>query len=936
MKYKQLYSTLLLFLALGSPFYLAAQLGEANNGNPPNLEWQEISNESARIIFPKGLDKQAERVADIIDYLNKNNRTSIGELTYKKPIDIILQNQLTESNGFVTAAPFRSEFFTTAPQRGFAGTNDWMDELAIHEYRHVLQLHNSRQGLTKLGKKLFGESTWIGLAFFSTPFWFTEGDAVMQETLLSKAGRGRSAGFLTQYRALHEAGIKYSYEKIRNNSYKSFLPDRYKTGYLMSLYGRKRFGNNMWKGVAGDAVKYKGLFWSFSQGLKKRTNMHSPQFYDWMIDSLYQDWDAQKSRDSWTIKTQTINQPIPSKNPTFYGYPKFISPNELLFVKSSFSDISKFYTQKKGSKIQRLFTLGYQDSYCNYKNGKLVWAETTSDIRWPNKTFSVIYIYDFKTHKKRKLTHKTKLFSPDINSDGSKIIAIKSDELMQYQAQIIDAQTGAIVSKIPNPKNILLSSPRWLDQQTIVAIAQHHNQNALVQVDITSGRMSPIIDYTANLMSNPAPSGQYVLFTADFQEVRNIYAVDIRTKEIFQVTHSMVSANHVDVSKDQQWIVFAERQINGRDIKKMAFNPEKWRKIIPSEPIDRYTELLPLMKFESNILDKIPAQKYVVQKFNRKKDFIKFHSWTPTIIGRNRYGLNLHSTNLLATTDIHIKPNASHEGYGIQSEIVYNKYLPKLSISHDIGTGKIQLTDSSEVLSYNWNKAFATISVPLIFSKNAYYRLLTFKASGGLTNYNFDTESPLLDSYQYGIKINYLNYQHRSRQQIATRFGQAISIGISNRQLSNQKQFQVLESNANLYLPGLTPTHSLQLKLNYTQVFGDSKRVSIFTTPRGYSAILGHDKGMLSTIEYALPLAYPDRSVSSLLFFKRIRSHFFFDYSYDFDQTGYYSTGVELITDIGLLRFGDVFNFPIGIRVSYLNGVKSDIFGDHIRFGLVL
>ena len=936
MKNNQLYWTLLLLLMLFSPFCVSAQLGEANNGNPPSLEWQEISNESARIIFPKGLDKQAERVADIIDYLNKNNRTSIGEKKYKKPIDIIFQNQMTESNGFVTAAPFRSEFFTTAPQRGFAGTNDWMDELAIHEYRHVLQLHNSRQGLTKLGKKLFGETTWIGLAFLSTPFWFTEGDAVMQETLLSKSGRGRSAGFLTQYRAMHEAGVKFSYEKIRNNSYKSFLPDRYKTGYLMSLYGRKRFGNNIWKGVAGDAVKYKGLFWSFSQGLKKRTNMHSPQFYDWMIDSLYQDWDAQKARDSWTIKTQTINQPIPSKDPTFYGYPKFISPNELLFVKSSFSDISRFYTKKNGESIKKLFTLGNQDAYCNYKNKKLVWAETTSDIRWPNKTFSVIYIYDFKTHKKRKLTHKTKLFSPDINSDGSKIIAIKSDELMQYQAQIIDAQTGAIVSKIPNPKNILLSSPRWLDQQTIVAIAQHHNQNALVQVDITSGRMSPIIDYTANLMSNPAPSGQYVLFTADFQEVRNIYAVNIRTTEIFQVTHSMVSANHVDVSKDQQWIVFSERQINGRDIKKMAFNPEKWRKIIPSEPIDRYTELLPLMQIESNILDKIPAQKYVVQKFNRKKDFIKFHSWTPTIIGRNRYGLNLHSTNLLATTDIHIKPNAGGDGYGLQSDLIYNKYYPKLGISNNIGTGKIQVSDSSKVLPYQWNNTLASLSIPLIFSKNAYYRFLNFKVSGGLRNYQSDIKNSLLDSYQYGFKINYLNYQHRSRQQIATRHGQAISIGWTHRQLSNNVQFQVLETKASLYLPGISHTHSLQLKANYKEVFGDSRRVSIFTMPRGYYSILGKDKGILSTVEYALPLGYPDLSVSSLLFFKRIRSHFFFDYSYDFDQTGYYSTGVELITDIGLLRFGDVFNFPIGIRVSYLNSVQSNAFGDHIRIGIVL
>jgi len=149
-KYK--FSLLFLFFMALTPCVSFAQLGSASNGNPPGIEWKELSNKSARIIFPKGLESRAKRVADVIDYLNKNNRNSIGKL--KGKINIILQNQLTEANGFVTAAPFRSEFFTTAPQRSFLGTGDWLDMLSLHEYRHVMQLQFAKQGATKIGSYL--------------------------------------------------------------------------------------------------------------------------------------------------------------------------------------------------------------------------------------------------------------------------------------------------------------------------------------------------------------------------------------------------------------------------------------------------------------------------------------------------------------------------------------------------------------------------------------------------------------------------------------------------------------------------------------------------------------------------------------------------------------------------------------------------------------
>ena len=83
---KNLLIAILCFL----PFLSTAQLGSAENGNPSTIVWKEISNESARIIFPKGLEKRAGHVADVIDYLNK---------TYKH-IDALVNSAYPRNKNF--------------------------------------------------------------------------------------------------------------------------------------------------------------------------------------------------------------------------------------------------------------------------------------------------------------------------------------------------------------------------------------------------------------------------------------------------------------------------------------------------------------------------------------------------------------------------------------------------------------------------------------------------------------------------------------------------------------------------------------------------------------------------------------------------------------------------------------------------------------------
>ncbi len=116
-----------------------------------------------RVLFPEGFDDQAQRMAHTLEHIHEPEARTMGASPRK--ISVVLQNQSSVSNGFVTLLPRHSEFYTMPPQDyNFAGTNDWLNLLASHEYRHVVQYQHATRGFNRLFYYLFGNPTLAGMA----------------------------------------------------------------------------------------------------------------------------------------------------------------------------------------------------------------------------------------------------------------------------------------------------------------------------------------------------------------------------------------------------------------------------------------------------------------------------------------------------------------------------------------------------------------------------------------------------------------------------------------------------------------------------------------------------------------------------------------------------------------------------------------------------
>jgi hypothetical protein len=258
-------------------FYSIEIKAQRFGGNPTSLKFNQINTDTVRVIFPRGMEKEGARVADIAHYLSRTTTNTIGEK--RKKINIVLQNQTTVTNGYVALAPWRSEFYLTPQQNSLnLGSLPWVDNLAVHEYRHVQQYMNFRKGLSTVAYVIAGEEGQTVANAAAVPDWFFEGDAVFQETLVSEQGRGRLPDFFNGYRSLWEAGKQYSYMKLRNGSYRHYVPSHYQLGYQLVAYGREKYGEEFWKNVTNDAVRFKPLIYPFQGALKKHAGINFSDF----------------------------------------------------------------------------------------------------------------------------------------------------------------------------------------------------------------------------------------------------------------------------------------------------------------------------------------------------------------------------------------------------------------------------------------------------------------------------------------------------------------------------------------------------------------------------------------------------------------------------------------------------------------------------------
>lgn len=189
-------------------FWLAATLNAQILGynffNPhdPSLQWRTKETENFEIVYNATQSVLAQKVATEAERAHQILVPLLKVKTNQKTV-IIISDSTDSSNGSATGFPRPTiEIFPVLPHNSdsIGQYNDWIQEVVLHEYAHILNFEPS-SGVVGAVRTILG-SIWKPASFL--PRWYTEGFAVEMETQFTDGGRGRSLLYEAQARAFFE------------------------------------------------------------------------------------------------------------------------------------------------------------------------------------------------------------------------------------------------------------------------------------------------------------------------------------------------------------------------------------------------------------------------------------------------------------------------------------------------------------------------------------------------------------------------------------------------------------------------------------------------------------------------------------------------------------------------------------------------------------
>jgi hypothetical protein len=216
---------------------------------PAKLKWVEIKSSHFKIICPENISEKGQETANLLERVYRPVSASLNKPA--KPISLVLNNQSVISNGYAALAPRYMSWYITPFQDATSvlDGSDWFQNLALHEYRHVVQFDKLDTNLIDIAGDIFGDYGKVVASNLAMPLWFFEGDAVYSETINSLGGRGRLPGFFRDNMALEMENKRYSYDKAYLGSYRNHVPNYYHLGYMLTSYFNKNIGEEKWNNV---------------------------------------------------------------------------------------------------------------------------------------------------------------------------------------------------------------------------------------------------------------------------------------------------------------------------------------------------------------------------------------------------------------------------------------------------------------------------------------------------------------------------------------------------------------------------------------------------------------------------------------------------------------------------------------------------------------
>ncbi len=952
--------------------------------DPANIKWRQIKTPVVKLVFDKQMEEEALKLAAFFDSIAPHVSAS---LNYQpKRVNVLLHNHTAMANGFVSWAPRRSEFFTIPSQDN--NSNLWLEHLAIHEYRHVVQMSKLNRGLVKVAGYFTGQQAVGAVGGLFLPMWFLEGDAVMTETALTNSGRGRSFDFINPVKAQIIDKQIYSFEKSYLGSFKDHLPNYYQMGYLFAAVNREKHGTELWENAVLNVGRRPLKLHPFYRKTREITGQKKKPLFKNSFEYLKDEWIDEIKNQKFTEYENIIDDK--EKNYYIdYQYLNFFNDSLLLAEASGPATRRNlsFININTGQKevIKYLGPRNHEPISINDRH--IAWSEIRNDVRWELKATSTIYTYNITTGKTKKLTKKGHFFSPTLHPTENILAAVESTISNEYFITIIDSYSGKIIKQIKTPQNFYPITPAWNEAtDEIVVILLSKDGKAFYSLNKNSEEWTKLTNHNFDEKREPIINNNKIFYTAKGAISDEIFELNLKNGKIKQLTSSKYGARYPTVKNGK--LAYSHLTADGWKPSIYTETEEYFEERKEPALVDRLVNSITEQEEALTIDENHQKTDYKVKRYSRFNLF-NFHSWAPLYYDVDKFemyaGATLLSQNLLNNTiftaGYNANPAKKTERYKLN--LKYTGLYPIFDINFSYGNEPFKMVgiyyvSENQLIDANINskidhyKLQAGVKLPFTFQKNNYQRYLQLSSKYVLEHrrqHNFtvkeviQVDNKLIYTNQFStisttpINFNVFEYSfYFSNNRIGTirdvdqRFRQILTATYRHNPTGTHKNGSIYGISTRLNFPGFGKhdvfsvgadyqhKNNGEISMQISNMLFFYRASQLVNYPRGYNSIMA-DNLYILRVNYHHLVWNPEFAIGPIIYIKRITNQLFtdqlqYDYTYHFtdkpslkyrERAGSY--GTEIMADVHLIQ--STIKFKFGTRIGIRDEDKK-MFGDFL------
>ncbi len=541
---------------------------------PSGLDWKQIETDHFVIIYDEHLREAALHVAGIAEPIHQDVteflRHTPGSKTY-----IVLTDHVDYSNGYASPLPQNTiVLYLREPGAGgpfFAlGAPDWLSLVLTHEYTHIVHI-DMADGLWGLIRKVFGRVSFPNI---SLPMWMIEGLAVYTET---KWQNGR--GHQPEYEMMIRTAIVEGHFK-RLDQMAAIGLRTWPMGTVYYLYGY--FFYQFLAETYGEETLVK---------MNRLNSKKLPIFGGDIFEKTYDDKDVKTLWKEWreamreryneqleAIRAEPVTESTPLSATGYYTTSPLFSPDGryVYYVEMGRENYAPTLVLYDLTSRERLhLTEGISGAFTLSADGRTIYFSKI-DVYQTFFEYSDLYELDVSSREVRRLTRGRRAADPAISPDGNTLVFTTTEAGMMSLMRM-NLETGTVTPIFEPDDHTQFAHPVFSSDGTRIAVQiwkKGGYQDVYVMNRDGSGLTALTFDRATDSSPVWGPKDEYIFFGSDRTGIPNIFACELDTKTLYQMTNVLTGAFNPSVNQDGTKLVFEHYSSRGMDIHLTDLNLE--------------------------------------------------------------------------------------------------------------------------------------------------------------------------------------------------------------------------------------------------------------------------------------------------------------------------------------------------------------------------